>query len=177
MVKAMLLGAFLLPALAFMGTARGQTFEEGLAAYQAAMASKDMHDPGYAKAFSIWTKLAASGDAAATYHLGVLYLYGLGGAEFDQMHAFALIRAAAEGGYPQAESYMGLMSERGDGLFTLSDPEQALQWYEKAEAAGHCYSVRRLARAHERGELGLKTDPEAARALRAQRPQCFDPAS
>ena len=49
----------------------------------------------------------------------MLHYFGLGGAEFHQYRAFELFTAAAENGYPPAQSFLGLMAEQGDGTFTL----------------------------------------------------------
>ena len=150
-----------------------ETFDDALAAFNDANASKGAENPGYAKAFGIWEKFADSGDPASTYHLGIMHLYGIGGAEFDQIRGFALIRAAAEAGYDKAQGYMGLTYEKGEGMFTLTNFEEALGWYEKAAKGGHCYSVRRLAHAHEKGGLGVAVNAYVGQSLRANQPRCF----
>jgi len=149
------------------------TFDEGEAAFQMANTSRKAEHPGYAKAYRIWSRFAKAGDPASLYHLGVLHLYGLGGASFDQARGFQLIRQSAESGYPKAEGYLGVMYEKGNGLYVRIDPVEAGRWYEKAARGGHCYSVRRLARATARGELGLPLDPARAKEIETARPRCF----
>lgn len=148
------------------------TFEEGLAAYDAAVASKQEDHPGYAQAYEIWKPLAEAGHPGATYHIGMLHFFGLGGATFDQYQAFQLFTAAAENGYPPAQSFLGLMAERSDGTYIVLSDEVALKWYRKAAESGHCPSVRRLAAAYEKGELGLTADPEQAALWRSRIEGC-----
>lgn len=167
----------LLVNVGFVPNALAQTFDEAFAAFTEANASKDPAHPGYTKAYGIWSKFAESGDPASTYHLGVLHLYGLGGAAFDQIRGFDLIRAAAEGGYGKAQGYLGVIHEKGEGIHTTSGSEDALDWYQRAAKSGHCYSIRRLARAHESGELGLTKNPAEAAELKTSRADCFETAT
>lgn len=148
------------------------TFEEGLAAYDAATASKDLEHEGYAQAYEIWRPLAKAGHPGATYHVGMLHYFGLGGVEFDQYRAFQLFTAAAENGYPLAQSLLGLMAEQGDGTFTVVSEDVALQWYRKSAESGHCPAVRRLSVAYEKGELGLTPDAEQAAEWRSRIAGC-----
>ncbi len=147
-------------------------FAAGLAAFDEANAAGDPQHPGYAKARERWEPLARTGDARAEYHMGVLHLYGLGGAEPNPNRAIDMIRDAAEKGYPQAQSFLGLMSERGTGFYARKDDGEALRWYRKAAEQGHCVSVRRLARALEKGELGLEPDPGEAARWREREATC-----
>jgi TPR repeat protein len=160
--------------LGLSGNAVAATFDDAQRAYTEANASKDSKHPGYATAHKIWSMLAAQGDNPSVYHLGVFHLYGLGGAAFDQIQGFKLIRQAAEGGYPKAQAYVGLMYENGQGMFTTRDVGQAAKWYAKASQSGHCYSVRRMAKALENGELTLSADPDAAKDLRTRYESCFE---
>ncbi|MFT5393650.1 MAG: TPR repeat protein [Gammaproteobacteria bacterium] len=164
----------LLLTLGLSGSAVAATFADAQRAYKEANASKDSKHPGYATAHEIWSTLAAEGDNPSIYHLGVFHLYGLGGAEFDQIQGFKLIRQAAEAGYPKAQAYVGLMYENGQGMFTTRDVGLAAKWYEKASQSGHCYSVRRMAKALENGELTLSADPDAAKDLLTRYARCFE---
>ena len=143
------------------------------AAFAQANATKGPTHPGYAKAYGIWSRLAGDGDSQAKYHLGILHLYGLGGASFDHIQGYDLIKASAEGGYAQAQAYVGVMHEKGNGLHFRKGAEAARGWYEKAAGAGNCYAVRRLAQAHASGELGLTADAAASDSYRAEQPSCF----
>ena len=150
----------------------GGPFEDGLAAFEAANRAQDSKHEGYAKAYVLWKELAGQGDGPSQYHLGILHMYGLGGAVFDQLAGFKLINRSAEAGYRQAQSYMGVMFEKGDGVFTRHDVAAARSWYHKAAQAGHCYAIRRLQRAYEKGELGLAPDPAQAQEWRQRETDC-----
>lgn len=147
---------------------------EAKAAFDEANAAKNPQHPGYARAYEIWSDLAASGNEQAKYHLGILHLYGLGGAVFDHIQGYDLIKASASGGYPQAQAYVGVMYEKGNGLHFRKGDTEARSWYEKAAASGNCYAVRRLARAHAKGELGFVPDTDASNSYRTERPGCFN---
>ncbi len=148
------------------------TFEEGLEQYDAAVAAQVLDHEGYARAYEIWQPLAEQGHAGAQYHVGMLHYFGLGGAEFDQYRAFELFTAAAGNGYPPAQSFLGVMAEHGDGTYTRVSPELALRWYRKGAEGGHCPSVRRLAAAYEKGELGLQPDTGEAAKWRGRIEGC-----
>ena len=143
-----------------------------LAAYDEAVASRDPKHPGFAAAREAWEPLAAGGDPASTYHLGMLHMFGLGGASFDQLEAVRLIEAAAERRHPPAQSFMGLLAERGQGMMVATDEELALAWYTHGARGGHCAAVRRLVRVYREGELGAAPDAEAADGWRARLDGC-----
>ena len=143
-----------------------------LAAYDEAVASRDPEHPGYAAAREAWAPLAAGGDPASTYHLGLLHMFGLGGASFDQLKAVRLIEAAAERRYPPAQTFMGLLAERGEGMMVAADESLALAWYTHGAQGGHCAAVRRLVRAYQEGELGVAPDAGAADDWRARLDGC-----
>lgn len=148
------------------------TFEEALAAMDEANMAKNSKHEGYAKAYKVFSKLAEESHPGAQYHLGILHFYGLGGATFDQFRAVKLIEKAAHNDYYQAQSLMGLMVEKSDGTMVATDPAIAVAWYEKAAAAGHCVSLRRLATAYERGELGLQKSEKIAEILTERQKTC-----
>ena len=143
-----------------------------LAVFDEAVASKDPKHPGYKKARETWEPLAAAGDPASTYHFGMLRLFGLGGASFDQVEAILLIQKAAEHRYPPAQTFMGLMAERGDGLLVAGHEELALDWYTHGALGGHCAAVRRLVQAYEQAELGVVADAGKADEWRARLDGC-----
>ena len=143
-----------------------------LAVYDEAVASKDPKHPGFRQARERWEPLAAGGDPASTYHLGMLRLFGLGGAGFDQLQAFLMIRRAAQNRYAPAQTFLGLLAERGDGTMVAADDGLALDWYTHGARGGHCAAVRRLVAAFEAGELGLAADDGKADEWRARLDGC-----
>ena len=143
------------------------------AAYDEAQASRDGEHPGYVEAHAIWKEMAAEGDARAEYHVGIMHMFGLGDAEFDQQVGMEHVRAAAERGYPVAQSFMGLMSERGDGTAARTGDDVALEWWRKGAEGGHCTAVRRMSRAYRNGELGLEADSAQADEWSAREDGCF----
>jgi TPR repeat protein len=166
------LAALLLTASLAQAGGGDERFERAMSAFDEASASKNGEHPGYARAHEIWRELASEGDVRARYHIGILHMFGLGGAEYDRPLAMQLVRAAANGGYAQAQSYMGLLAEQGDGLQARRGDDVALEWWTKAAEGGHCAAVRRLARAYTEGELGLEADTTKAAAWNARMDGC-----
>ena len=80
------LGIAVLVAVALAGAARGQTFGDGLAAFESA---------AFADAAAIWAPLADAGDLNAQYGLGRLYQRGLGVAR-DLMRSVQSLSRAPE---------------------------------------------------------------------------------
>jgi TPR repeat protein len=113
---------------------------------------------------------AEAGSADARFQLAFFSL-GLGG-EWAPEVAVPLIRAAAESGVSEAQYWLAWQSEEGPLL--ANDPATALSWYRLAAAANHRLALDRLARAYEKGELGLTPDPREALRLRAAIRQCAD---
>ena len=143
-----------------------------LAVYDEAVASRDPKHPGFAAARKAWEPLAARGDPASVYHLGMLHMFGLGGATFDQLQAVRFVEAAAENRYPPAQTFMGLLAEQGQGTMVASDEGLALAWYTHGAQGGHCAAVRRLVRAFRDGELGLAPDSGKADEWQARLDGC-----
>ena len=143
-----------------------------LAVYDEAAASKDPKHPGFKRAREAWEPLAARGDPASTYHLGMLHLFGLGEATFDQLNAALKIQMAAEHRYAPAQTFMGLLAERGDGSVVAADEKLALDWYTHGALGGHCAAVRRLVQAYEQAELGVAADAGKADEWRARLDGC-----
>ncbi len=143
-----------------------------LALYDEAVASGDPKHAGFKQAREAWEPLADGGDPASTYHLGLLHLFGLGGAAFDQLKAVRMIETAAEHRYPSAQTFMGLLAERGDGVVVVADDRLALEWYTHGALGGHCAAIRRLVQAFENGELGAAVDAGGAAGWRARLDGC-----
>lgn len=152
--------------------ASDERFDQARAAFESASGSRDGNHEGYVRAYAIWAELAEEGGSRALYHIGIMNMYGLGGAEFDQLTGVHNVRAAAEGGYPMAQSFMGFMVERSDGLMVEKGDEAALAWWRKGAQGNHCAAVRRLARAYENGELGLPADAAKAAEWNARQQSC-----
>ena len=150
----------------------GAEYRSALAAFDEAAASGDPGHPGFGRARAAWTRLAAGGSAGAVYHLGILHLYGTGGAAFDQVRALRLIQEAARNGFPPAQTFLGLLAERGDGSMVLADEHLALDWYTHGARGGHCAAVRRLVDAYEHGELGAAAAASEAAGWRARLDGC-----
>ena len=143
-----------------------------LAVYDVAVASKDPKHAGFKQAREAWEPLATRGDPAATYHLGMLRLFGLGEASFDQVEAVLMIQKAAEHRYPAAQTFMGLLAEQGDGSMVAADEKLARDWYTHGALGGHCAAIRRLVRAFEQAELGVAADAGKADEWRARLDGC-----
>ena len=167
-------GTLLCVALALAGTvgAADNRFEQAKAAFAEASASGNGEHEGYDRAHALWLTLAQEGDLRARYHIGILHMFGLGKAQFDQGLAMQHVRAAAQAGYAQAQSYMGLVSENGDGSLTRRGDEVAFGWWLKGAEGGHCAAVRRMVRAYSNGELGLAADAEKAQGWARKEAGC-----
>jgi TPR repeat protein len=124
------------------------------------------------RAYSIWSELAKGGDTRANYHMGMMNMFGLGGAKFEQHTGIDNIRIAAKGGYPIAQSFMGFLVESSDGSLVRTGDELALAWWRKGAAGNHCAGVRRLAKAYSKGELGLSADDSKAAEWETRRASC-----
>ena len=143
-----------------------------LATYDEAVASQDPKHPGFMRAREAWEPLAAGGDPASTYHLGMLHMFGLGGADFDQLEAVRMIETAAENRFPPAQTFMGLLAEQGEGIMVAADEKLALEWYTHGALGGHCAAVRRMVRAFEQAELGVAADAAKVDEWRARLDGC-----
>ena len=150
----------------------GAKYRSALDTFDEATASSDPNHPGFGRAREVWQRLAAAGSAGAGYHLGILHLYGMGGAAFDQVRALRLIQDAARNGYPPAQTFLGLLAEQGDGSMVLADERLALDWYTHGAHGGHCAAIRRVAKAYERGELSAAADASEAAGWRARLNGC-----
>jgi TPR repeat protein len=91
---------------------------------------------------------AQSGDAKASYSLGILYALGRGVPK-DYPRAARLFRAAAESGMPEAEYNIAVMY--GDGMGVRRDVSQAIYWYRKAAAQGNANAAFNLGTAYANG--------------------------
>ena len=151
---------------------RDKRFALALAAFEEASAAGDGKHEGFARAYQIWTNLAEAGDTRANYHMGMMNMFGLGGAEFEQHIGIGNIRLSAKGGYPIAQSFMGFLVEQSDGSLVRTGDELALSWWRKGAEGNHCAGVRRLVKAYQNGELGLDADAAIAAEWQARTETC-----
>ncbi len=79
-------------------------------------------------------QLANQGDVEAQYFLGVAYDLGVEGVPQDDVQAVKWYRLAADQGYAEAQSKLGLMYQRGQGV--PQDYVQAHMWFNLASAQG-----------------------------------------
>jgi len=85
-------------------------------------------------AFDIWTPLAAKGNAAAQYHLGLLF-YGDGTTEESLTCAVNWLQSAAAQGHLGATSRLGLLKSAGDhSMIYTTEASRLLQY-----AAERCH--------------------------------------
>ena len=78
-------------------------------------------------------KAAEQGNAAAQFHLGLMYDFG-DGVRQNNVTAMHWYQKAAEQGEVRAQVNLGSMYERGDGV--LKDDMAAFKWYQKAAELG-----------------------------------------
>ncbi len=106
--------------------------DEGVAAYERG---------DYAMALREFRVLAAQGDAAAQYNLGVMYDDGRGVTQADA-EAVKWYRKAAAQGQAEAQYNLGVMYDDGQGV--TQDYAEAVRWYRKAAEQGVAPAQARL---------------------------------
>ncbi len=109
------------------------SYEHALIAYQAGNGTIAARE---------FTDLAAQGNPAADYWLGVLHSYGMGGLAYSDEQAEALFQSAleklkplAEQGDPVAQTILGNAYSMGRGVDV--DEKQAAMWFDKAIAQNY----------------------------------------
>lgn len=118
--------AIAVASLAFAGLAHGG-LQEGIAAYQ----KKD-----YATARTELAPLAARKEPAALYYLGQVERFQDVGGKRNAAGGIALIKDAAELGYPAAMTSMGQFLRYGSSRYLEKNQKAALEWLEQASGAG-----------------------------------------
>ncbi len=114
-------------------------WESGIAAYEAG---------NHAAAFAEFQRLAAQGDAAAQYNLGVMFHHGEGvPADLRQAHRW--YRRAAEQGYVDSQNNLGMMYTKAEGV--SRDYLEAVRWYRHAARQGHPMAQNNLGVMYARG--------------------------
>jgi hypothetical protein len=103
------------------------------------------------------------GNVAATFYLGLSLIFEHGLIE-DLERGKAYIITSAEKEFHPAMLHMALAYEYGDGLLDIEKhSEKALIWYEGAAYAGNRIAAARLARAYQKGEIGVEVDARKAK--------------
>ncbi len=126
--------AILLVAAGLTSAPAWADFESGLEAYTVG---------SFEAAAREWAPLAENGDAAAQYHLGLLYEEGQGVEKSYDLARFWYLRSATQG-YVDAYFALGEMYANGRG--TVPDRSLAYHWYTMAGAAGHSRALELMGR-------------------------------
>jgi TPR repeat protein len=137
------------------GAQLSDTFDKGLAAYDAG---------DYPAAYKIWSSIAEY-DLGAMRNVAMMLRDGQGVAK-DPKKAEDLYETAADAGMPTAQADLAEMLLRGDA--GPPDPQRALPLLQSAAAANHPVAQFDLAKMYETGQDGLvKQDMAQARKLYA----------
>ena len=118
----------------------------------------ETRDP--ARAFELYTRAAALGDAAAMLRVGICHEKGLG-VPANPAEAAAWYRRAADLGLPDAQLLLGRAYETGAGV--AQDFERAAQWVHRAAEGRQPVAQVLLAQWHEIGR-GVERSPVRAYA-------------
>ena len=102
--------------------------------------------------------LAAKGDTAAMFHLGLYYYYGMG-MPIDNIKAVQWLTKATQKNHPAALLHLGVMYEEGHGV--AKDPIKALAMLRKAAELGNVSAMTEIGAMYEDG-IGTKADPKEA---------------
>jgi TPR repeat protein len=108
----------------------------------------------YATALSVWRPLAALGNAAAQFNLGLMYDNGQG-VEQDYPEAVKWYSLAAAQGDAQAQYNLGYMYDNGQG--TLRNYAEAVKWYRLAAVQGDARAQSSLGMMYANGQ-GVERD-------------------
>ncbi len=114
--------------LTLTNSARGESLDEGIAAYQRG---------DYPQAQELFLSLAGRGDARAQLYLGYLHFHGQGVAE-DNGRALGYFAAAADQGDADAQYQLGYMYVFGfTPLAPASARQLGIQWSLRAATQGN----------------------------------------
>lgn len=132
------------------GSEAGAGLEEGINAYR---------QGDYRAALDIFTLLAAQGDAAAQFNLGVMSEMGQGVAQ-NYSEALSHYRRAAEQGHERAQLKLGVMYAQGVG--TAPDQAESLRWFIESAEQGNAVAQFNLGVLHGLGQGVPQDDRQAA---------------
>ena len=127
----------------------------------------------YAKALTFIRPLAANGNAAAQYNLGVLYYKGQGVPQ-NYVEAASWFRLAAAQGHPTAQNNVGATYEAGQGV--PKDYGEAVKWYRLAAAQSDASAQYNLGVLYYKGQGVPQNYLEAASWFRLAAAQGHAPA-
>lgn len=127
-----LLGCLLLSLAIFSAQAATPVKSEGESSLEVGIKAVDNKD--YAKAFTVFSRLAKAGNAEAQHNLAMLYRAGKG-VKKDLAASFKWFHLAAEQGIPDAQYYLAYMYDNGEAV--AKNPQKAFAWYLKAAEHGH----------------------------------------
>ncbi len=114
-----------------------------------------------------WFKKAATlGDAEAQFELARMYAYGEG-IKKDNKKALNLFTQSAKQNHVRAIHVLALAYEEG-GLELRVDYELAQYWLRHGQKINDDWSIKRLAQAYRKGELGLRINQKKTRQLELQ---------
>jgi TPR repeat protein len=112
----------------------------------------------HTKSLQEFKALAAQGDAAAQFKLGVIYYKGLG-VQPDYLEALNWFKKAALQGHPLARYNAGYMNEKGEG--TPQDHVEAAKYYRQAAEQGNRLAQYNLGYMYEKGQGVLPNEVQA----------------
>ena len=87
-------------------------------------------------------KLANAGDITALDYLGYCYYCGTDGDNKDEKEAVRLFKLAADQGYANAQSNLGLCYQHGTGV--NKDEKEAVRLYKLAADQGYAQAISNL---------------------------------
>jgi TPR repeat protein len=112
----------------------------------------------HTKSLQEFRALAAQGDAAAQFKLGVIYYKGLG-VQPDYLEALNWFKKAALQGHPLARYNAGYMNEKGEGA--PQDHVEAAKYYRQAAEQGNRLAQYNLGYMYEKGQGVLPNEVQA----------------
>ena len=121
------------------------------------------------EAIKWYQKAVQQGHADAFYGLGIMYAAGEG-ANQDEAKAFELFTQAANKGHAPSIRALAVTYEKGD-LGQPIDYELAVEWLQAGGDINDPWAITRLARAYQRGELGLRIDTKQTKMLLKKLPR------
>ena len=110
-----------------------------------------------------WLPLALNGQSEAQYKVGMMNLYGIGGAAKDVELGVDWLRKAAEQGYSEASTELGVfylgLNEPSSDTRSAADGQR---WLERAAEANNARAQLLLGGLYARGRFGVPHDDTAA---------------
>jgi uncharacterized protein len=107
-----------------------------------------------------WSPAAQAGEAVGQYMLGMMQLYGQGGASKNVLSGLAWLRLAAAQGYSEAEVELGVACLQSRGM--ARSPSEAKKYFEAAARRGNARAQVLLGSLLDGGDYGVPLDYSAA---------------